>query len=358
MKKIIISVYFLSLMVFSGCSTKVLNMSESYNRLRLKIDSESSKKYYLVDKTGNKITSAISSNGYLTFHIPAYVSAEQCFFIKNHKNENVKLADGSSQGIRLSILKEYQTVSSKIANIEEEIKNTQERMDDLKRVYFETKNALEQNRAYNDGSCSVPPMKTLPPKPSDVVCMSERECKQDALLVCVKVLISSEACSQAAKKEGYSSFESSAICGALAATSLKQKYNLEDATNDSLFGAIDDYADEKLENGGFWGQLGGIFLKTVTVQRKQQQVKECQLNFLAKYYNAYLEWKNERERIEQEPDRLYRDCQRGIEKMKESKRYYFQKENFLATLKKKREVLLSELEKLKVAKSNNIEICD
>ena len=336
----------------SGCSTKATNIIEYYNSIKMKIDNEKSEKYYLVDEFNQKITSSYASGGVLKFNIPSYVSPNQCFFIKNHKGKDVRLGDSSNKGFKLTILKKYKNISSEIDNINEKIKEAINAKEQHKENYNYSKNSLSNNRAYKEGICIQPEMRDTPSKPSNVLCTSKDECEKEGILLCIKMLLGSEICSQKAKEMGYSSFQSSALCSATAANSLHQKYTLNDAYMDSVWGAIDDYADEKLDNGGFFGKAWGGLLKLTSLTRKKQQVEECRIKFMKKYYNAYLEWQDEVYKIKNEPEKLYVACKNDVESMKRNEEGYYKKEKEISLLKGKKKVLLEKLENIKHISTN------
>ena len=346
--KLIYSFIVLIVMLFTtGCSNKVSNMTEKYNSLKMKIDNKKSEKYYLIDKYGEKILSGYSKNGILNFKLPTYLAVNQCLHIKNHKNKDIKLNDSSNKGFKLTLVGQYEKLSSKIDNINQKINSIKTAIENHKKNHLQDKNKLSYNRAYNDGTCSVPSMKSIPSKPSNVICTSKNECRSEGALLCIKVLLGSEACGRAAKENGYSSFESSALCSFGASSSLSQKYGVDDAINDSLWGSIEDYADDKLDNGGFFGKAFGGFLKLTTFANKKQQVEKCQTKFMQKYYNAYVDWSNDVYNIEREPQKLYNSCKSTVVRMEENKQSYFKEKEKLLLLRTKKVNLLEELEDIK-----------
>lgn len=305
--------------VLSGCASNVVSVQESYNKIRVDVAGGSEgRQYVLRNSSGQSMSSASLQGGILSFDLGNQGLQSDCYAVY-FEDEALKGESGSYSGFRNGASAQYQQHLEKFNNANSNIA-------ELRHVYNQaveqlslTASRLADNRAERDGTCSVPNRKPLPQKPN-FRCNSANECVSDANQICYAMAFGAEGCSVALSQKNIPGVIAGPACGAAAANLVSEKYDGNALMLDAIRGVVDDWADQRLRDGGFWNTAFGVGAKALNYASKAASAEQCVDGFVKTTVGALRDWEETLELNELEPVMAYTSCEEDLEQQASLKR--------------------------------------
>lgn len=292
-----------------GCATKVRVGSQSVDAVQLDFSGDERRPYFLLDNNRQLIASAVSHAGKVQFQLPSNRHITDCAYVVDQTGKSI--LDGDRL-LKLSARSEYVTIL-----LDRQRTVSQYSQEDARRRTADAEqkgalNRLRSNRAYADGRCSRPTQ--LSPGPMPVVkCGSRAECFRDGKLICYSRFAGAKGCSMVASEFKIPNIVSGPTCAAVVAELAGEKYKLDDAVVDFLFGLADDTAANLRKSESAGDVILGWVLGGISGAFQLQQAETCTRNFVDRQFGPLQRWLDEGERLRLEPDSLLHSCKRDID---------------------------------------------
>lgn len=291
-------------MCVSGCAVTPGTPIQSTNKLVIPLSGSDSKVYRLVDRTGAVVSRSLGNRNKLDFLIKENLNLNQCFRILNEKGKNIYEGNSAFALPRLLEYRQSATIVEEIiAARNEEVRG----QDGAKFLYSQTRDLLENNRAFKDRRCYLPAERKLPPRPW-TKCTSRSQCLEEGGAICYSRFLGTEGCAIALRQLNVAGMLSSPGCAAAAANLAGEKYDMDDAFVDFLHGAVDDVGTGMMEGESLLGNFLGLVLVGGNYVVKVEKAEQCTSRFVQKHYGPLSRWHGAVQNIQAEPKRTLDAC--------------------------------------------------
>jgi hypothetical protein len=294
--------------LLSGCATKVSTGSQSVEAVQLDFSGDERKRYFLIDTNRQRLASAVPAGGKLSFQLPPDRHITACASVVDQTGKSILDDD---RLLKLSARTEYVTTL-----LDRQRSAGQHSQEAMRRRAAEAEqrgalNRLGTNRAYANGQCSRPSQLSPGARPI-VKCGSYGECFRDGKLICYSRFAGAKGCGMVASEFKIPNIVSGPTCAAVVAELAGDKYQLEDAVVDFLFGLADDAAANLRKSESAGEVILGWMLGAASGALQLQQAETCTKNFVDRQFGPLQRWLQEAERLRFEPDTLLQSCGRDV----------------------------------------------
>ena len=298
----------LTTLFLMGCATKVTVGSQSVEAVQLDFSGDERKRYFLFDTNRQVIASSVPAAGRLLFQLPANRHITECASVIDQTGKSILQGE---RLLKLSARTEYVTTL-----LERQRTASQYSQEDMRRraADAEQKSALNRlgaNRAYANGRCNRPTQLSPGPRPV-VKCGSYGECFRDGKLICYSRFAGAKGCGMVASEFKIPNIVSGPTCAAVVAELAGEKYRLDDAVVDFLFGLADDTAANLRKSESAGEVILGWLVTGISGALQLQQAESCTKNFVDRQFGPLQNWLQEGERLRSEPDSLLQSCSRDV----------------------------------------------
>jgi hypothetical protein len=299
----------LASILISGCATKVTTGSQSVAAVQLDFSGDDRKRYFLIDTNRQQIASAVPAAGKLDFQLPPDRHITECAAVLDQTGKSILDND---RLLKLSARTEYVTTL-----LDRQRSANQYSQEAMRRRAADAEqrgalNRLGTNRAYANGRCSRPAQLSPGPRPI-VKCGSYGECFRDGKLICYSRFAGAKGCGMVASEFNIPNIVSGPTCAAVVAELAGEKYKLDDAVVDFLFGLADDAAANLRKSESAGDVILGWIVGGISGALQLQQAETCTRNFVDRQFGPLQNWLQEGERLRLEPDTLLQSCSRDVD---------------------------------------------